>query len=92
MITKETTIRGLTLRRCLGGFEIVAIVIQIGTSEPLEVRLNHPFESVKQCEEYKDGNEFAELTKELESRKHFSGLDTYKAGTFEFKYACQETK
>jgi hypothetical protein len=56
------------------------------------VRLNHPFESVKQCEEYKDGNEFAELKKELESRKHFSGLDTYKAGTFEFKYACQETK
>ena len=92
MITKETTIRGLTLRRCLRGFEIVAIVIQIGTSEPLEVRLNHPFESVKQCEEYKDGNEFAELKKELESRKHFSGLDTYKAGTFEFKYACQETK
>ena len=49
-------------------FEIVALVTQIGTSEPLEVRLNHPFESVKQCEEYKDGNEFAELTKELESR------------------------
>jgi hypothetical protein len=53
--------------------------------------LNHPFESVKQCEEYKDGNEFAELTKELESRKHFSSLDTYKAGTFEFKYECQQT-
>ena len=45
-------------------FEIVAIVIQIGTSEPLEVRLNHPFKSVKQCEEYKEGNEFAELKKE----------------------------
>ena len=54
--------------------------------------MNHPFESVKQCEEYKDGNEFAELKKELESRKHFSGLDTYKAGTFEFKYACQENE
>ena len=92
MITKETTIRGLTLRRCLRGFEIVAIVIQIGTSEPLEVRLNHPFESVRQCEVYKEGNEFAELTKELESRKHFSSLDTYKAGTFEFKYECQQTK
>ena len=73
-------------------FEIVAIVIRIRTSEPLDVRLNHPFKSVKQCEEYKDGNEFAELWRELKSRKHFSGLDTYKAGTFEFKYACQETK
>ena len=28
----------------------------------------------------------------FESRKHFSGLDTYKAGTFEFKYACQENE
>ena len=71
-------------------FEIVAIVIRIGTSEPLEVRLNHPFESVKQCEEYKEGNEFAELKKELESSKHFSGLDTYQAGTLKFRYECQE--
>ena len=53
-------------------FEIVAIVIRIGTSEPLEVRLNrYPFESVKQCEEYKDGNEFAELKKELRITQTF---------------------
>jgi hypothetical protein len=71
-------------------FEIVALVTQIGTSEPLEVRLNHPFESVKQCEVYKEGNEFAELKKELESSKHFSGLDTYQAGTLKFRYECQE--
>jgi hypothetical protein len=71
-------------------FEIVALVTQIGTSEPLEVRLNHPFESVKRCEVYKEGNEFAELKKDFESSKHFSGLDTYKAGTLKFRYECQE--
>ena len=33
-------------------FEIVALVTQIGTSEPLEVKLNYPFELVKQCEKF----------------------------------------
>jgi hypothetical protein len=71
-------------------FEIVALVTQIGASEPLEVRLNHPFESVRQSEVYKEGNEFAELKNELESSKHFSGLETYKPGTLKFRYECQE--
>ena len=54
------------------------------------MKLNYPFESVKQCEVYKEGNEFAELKNELESSKHFSGLETYKAATLKFRYECQE--
>ena len=74
-------------------FEIVAIVTMLsGTSPPLELTLQHPFESVALCEEFKSTEEFKGLQKNLESNLHFPGIETYKAGTLGFEYECREKK
>ncbi len=71
-------------------FEIIAIVTQVGISEPLELRLNHPFETSAQCEEFKGGKEFKSYKDQLESGKLFPNIPKEEfSSKFKFSYECR---
>ena len=72
-------------------FEIVAIVTMLQGTEPkLELTLNHPFNSVEQCEEYKNGDYFRPIKKQLEDGSMFPNVTKEKFATYKFEYKCEE--